>query len=160
MGKTDVIAAIAAGLAGAITIGIYLTITVPLVLGAPVIALLRWDASNLLGYQNTLHATLPAIIFIGQSSHVLVSLVWGFVFVGLLRVLPAIRRMPLASGFVFGVCVMLFMHYLVVPLGHAPQLGYTTRALINNLVAHTLFFGMPVAWVATRLTKAPARSSL
>lgn len=160
MGKTDVTAAVAAGLTGAVTIFLYLTVSLPLFFHISPLLLYTWDASNALGYHAASQASVATIILVGQGSHVLVSLVWGFVFVGLLRLVPAIRRMPLRWGFVYGIFVMLFMHYVVVPLGHAPNNPYTLPGFANTFVAHTFFFGMPLAWVATRLTKEPARSSL
>jgi hypothetical protein len=160
MGKTDVIAAFAAGVTGAITIGIYLMISVPLALGAPISALFVWDASNLLGYERALHAGLFTDILVGQTSHLIVSVVWGFVFVLLARrVVPQMLARPILSGIAFGFVVMLVMHFVVVPLGHAPQLGYTLRSFTNNLIAHTLFFGVPVAVVAAR-TLRPSPGSL
>jgi hypothetical protein len=158
MGKTDITAGFAAGITGAITIFLYLTISLPLFLHIPPVALYRWDASNALGLDAALHAPIAQVVLVGQGAHLIVSLVWGFIFVGLLRVAPATARMPLRWGFLYGVFVMLFMHYVVVPLGHAPQNAYTLPGLANNLVAHTFFFGMPLAWVATRFTKEPLRS--
>ncbi len=160
MGKTDLIAALAAGLTGAVTIFLYLTLSLPLFFHISPLLLYTWDASNALGYQAASHASIPTIVLIGQGSHIIVSLVWGFVFVGLLRLMPRIRRMPLAWGFLYGVFVLLVMHYVVVPLGHAPQLAFTLPSLANNLVAHTLFFGMPLAWVATRPIFGPSPGSL
>lgn len=158
MNKTDVISALAAGITGAVTIFLYLTISLPLFFHVSPLLLYTWDASNALGYHAALQSSLATIVLVGQGSHIIVSLAWGFIFVGLLRVMPGIRRRPLAWGLLFGVFVLLCMHYLVVPLGHAPQLAFTLPSLANNLVAHTLFFGMPLAWVATRLTREPVRS--
>jgi hypothetical protein len=155
MSKTDVIAAIAAGVTGAVTIGIYLMISVPLVLGASVGALFAWDASNLLGYERALQVGLPTDILVGQTAHLIVSVVWGFIYVLLARrALPQMLARPIVSGIAFGFLVMLFMHFIVVPLGHAPQLGYTLRSFTNNLIAHTLFFGLPVGLVAARTLRA------
>ncbi len=160
MGKADVVAALGAGITGAVTIFLYLTLSLPLFFHISPLLLYTWDASNALGYQAAAQAGLLMIVLIGQGSHIIVSLGWGFVFVGLLRVTPGIRRKPLAWGFLFGVFVLLFMHYIVVPLGHAPQIAFTLPSLANNLVAHTLFFGMPLAWVATRLIFGPSPGSL
>jgi len=103
-----------------------------------------------------LHAGLPGIL-LGQAGHVAVSLVWGFVFVALARRLPELLDRPVLWGALYGIVVMLVMHYVVVPLGHAPRIPYTLPGLVNNLVAHTLCFGVPVALVAARLTNAAVR---
>jgi hypothetical protein len=49
------------------------------------------------------------------------------------------------------------MHYIVVPLGHAPNNPYTLPGFTNTFIAHTFFFGIPVAWVATRFTRESVR---
>jgi len=159
MGKTDVIAGLAAGLTGAVTIFLYLTISLPLFLHIAPVNLYEWDASNIVGLYTATHEPVAATVLIGQSAHIVVSIIWGVVFVALLRVVASVARLPVAWGIMYGVFVMLFMHYLVVPLGHAPQIPYTVAGFTNTLVAHTLFFGVPVALVATRLTGAVARSS-
>ncbi|HTU71610.1 MAG TPA: hypothetical protein VMF11_15010 [Candidatus Baltobacteraceae bacterium] len=159
MGKTDILAGVVSGITGAATIFLYLTISLPLFFHIPPVALYHLDTSNLIGWQAALHAGLPGIV-LGQAAHVCVSLVWGFFFVALLRAFPAMRGAPLGWGIVYGVGVMLFMHFVVVPLGHAPRLSYTPASLLNNLIAHTLFFGVPVAWVATRVAAMRAAARL
>ncbi|HTC29287.1 MAG TPA: hypothetical protein VK702_01080 [Candidatus Acidoferrum sp.] len=156
MGKADVIAAIGAGLTGAVTIFLYLTISLPLFFHISPLALYALDTANFIGVHAALHAGLPGIL-LGQAGHIVVSLVWGFIFVALSRRLPELLDRPVAWGAVYGVVVMLVMHYVVVPLGHAPRIPYSLPGLINNLVAHTLCFGVPVALVASRLMRAAAR---
>jgi hypothetical protein len=155
MGKTAINAGLATGITGAMTIFLYLTISLPLFMHTAPIALYRWDASNILGIRAASHDAIPAIVLVGQGAHVIVSLVWGFVFVLLARRFPGLLQRPIVSGFIYGAFVMLFMHYLVVPLGHAPQNSYTLLGFTNTFVAHTLFFGVPVALVASRLVPSP-----
>jgi uncharacterized membrane protein YagU involved in acid resistance len=157
MGKTDVVAAIAAGLTGAVTIFLYLTISLPLFFHISPLALYGLDTANFIGVYAALHAGLPGIL-LGQAGHVVVSLVWGVIFVALAQRLPEMIERPVLWGAVYGVVVMLVMHYLVVPLGHAPRIPYSLPGLVNNLVAHTLCFGVPVALVASRVMNAAARS--
>ncbi|HTV91958.1 MAG TPA: hypothetical protein VMG98_04500 [Verrucomicrobiae bacterium] len=156
MGKTDVIVAIGAGLTGAVTIFLYLTISLPLFFHISPLALYALDTANFIGVHAALHARLPGIL-LGQAGHVAVSLIWGFVFVALARRVPEVLGRPVLWGAVYGVVVMLVMHFVVVPLGHAPRIPYSLPGLLNNLVAHTLFFGVPVALVAARLMNAAAR---
>jgi len=156
VGKTDVTVAIGAGLTGAVTIFLYLTISLPLFFHISPFALYALDTSNFIGVHAALHAGLPGIL-LGQAGHVLVSLVWGFVFVALARRLPELLDQPVLVGAVYGIVVMLVMHYVIVPLGHAPRIPYTLPGLANNLVAHTLCFGVPVALVTARFTNAAAR---
>ena len=153
MGKTDVTAAIAAGLTGAVTIFLYLTISLPLVFHISPLALYALDTANFIGVHAALQAGLPGIV-LGQAGHVAVSLVWGFVFVALARRLPELLDRPVLWGAVYGVAVMLVMHYVVVPLGHAPRIPYALPGLLNNVAAHTLCFGVPVALVSARVMNA------
>ena len=154
MGKTDVGAALAAGLTGAVTIFLYLTISLPLFFHVSPYALYTWDASNVLGYQIASRAPLATVIAVGQGMHLVVSLIWGFVFVLVARtLLPQMLARPPAWGFAFGFFVMMVMRFGVVPLGHAPQNPYTPLGFTNTFVAHTLFFGVPVAWAASRLMR-------
>jgi hypothetical protein len=156
MGKADLTASIGAGLTGAVTIFLYLTISLPLFFHISPLALYALDTANFIGVSAALHAGLPGIL-LGQAGHVVVSLVWGFVFVALAQRLPELIERPVLWGAVYGVVVMLVMHYLVVPLGHAPRIPYSLPGLLNNLVAHTLGFGIPVALVASRLMNAAVR---
>ncbi|HEX8807153.1 MAG TPA: hypothetical protein VF741_09390, partial [Candidatus Aquilonibacter sp.] len=98
---------------------------------------------------------VATVIFVGQGAHVVVSLVWGFIFVWLARRFPVLAQQPLICGVIYGLFVMLFMHYVVVPLGHAPLNPYTLVGFTNTFIAHTLFFGVPVALVARRLAPSP-----
>ncbi len=114
VGKTDVIAAVGAGLTGAISIFLYLTISLPLFFHISPLALYALDTANFIGVQAALHAGFPGIV-LGQAGHVVVSLIWGFVFVALARRLPELLDRPVLWGVVYGVAVMLVMHYVVVP---------------------------------------------
>ena len=53
----------------------------------------------------------------------------------------------LLSGLLFGIVVMMVMNFVVVPLGHAQAASRDPHALLNALVAHSAFFGLPVALV-------------
>ena len=160
MGKNDVLAGLASGLAGAIAIFLYLTISLPLFFHTPPYLLYTWDASNALGYAAASQASAATVILVGQGMHLIVSLVWGFAFVLVARGIPEMVRRPIPWGIVFGLIVMIVMRFGVVPLGHAPHITFTLAGLLNNVVAHTLFFGVPVALAAARIMRAAARSSL
>ena len=64
---------------------------------------------------------------------------------------PIVRRHALASGLVFGVLVMIVMTYGIVPLGHARRAPNTLMFILNTGLAHTVFFGLPVAWTVRTL---------
>lgn len=138
---------ILAGIAGAVAIDLYLCVTLPLLhMGTP-LGLSQWDASNLLGAAAFRGGLSTAAI--GFSMHMCVSIAWAIAFALAAARLRWLREHPLQAGLLFGVLVMGVMSYVVVPLGQATHPSTALAALANTLIAHTLFFGVPVAWVAT-----------
>jgi hypothetical protein len=139
---------ILAGLAGAIGIDLYLSITLPLLHVANGIQLSQWDASNLLGNDAFRGGLSTAAIGLGM--HLCVSVVWGIIFAFAFTRIAWMRVHPLLAGLIFGAVVMQVMAYVVVPLGHASHPTPALTGWINNFIAHTLFFGVPIAWVVAR----------
>jgi uncharacterized membrane protein YagU involved in acid resistance len=137
--------AILAGIAGAVLIDLYLSISLPMLhLGTP-LTLSQWDASNALGVDAFRGGISTAAI--GFAMHLCVSIAWGIAFAFAAARIAWIRAHVLPAGVLFGIFVMAFMAFLVVPLGHASHPVPSPVGLLNNLVAHTAFFGIPVAWI-------------
>lgn len=137
-----------AGALGCVLIDLYLVVThVWLLRDATAIAISQWDASNALGVA-AFSGGLPAAL-LGFAMHFCVSVIWAAIYVLLALRLRAILERPIVFGTVFGIVVMLVMKYLVVPLGHAHQGGGTPAQLINQILAHVLAFGLPVALVVS-----------
>lgn len=64
---------------------------------------------------------------------------------------PLLIRHPIPCGLAFGVLWYLFMNYIVLPLSAFPGGGAPTLLmLVNNLLAHTVLFGLPIALFARR----------
>ena len=80
----------------------------------------------------------------GLGADFVVALIWALIFTALYEALPLVRRYPALSGLCYGVVVMIVMIFVVVPQGHAVRVPLSTPQLINILVAHALFFGLPV----------------
>jgi hypothetical protein len=138
-------AAVFAGIVGNIAISIYLSIALPLFFHAAPILLFQWDDSNIVGasaYQGGWGSAALGLFF-----DFIVAIAWGACFVIAYQVIPIVRRSIVASGLLFGVIVMLVMFFVVVPIGRAQHPSTHIPALLNALVAHTLFFGLPVALV-------------
>jgi hypothetical protein len=71
------------------------------------------------------------------------------------RKVPLLLRRPLLSGPLFGLCVFLAMQYVVVPLSATPRGGgQTLPALVNLLISHIFFVGIPIALVVSRAGRA------
>ncbi len=140
------------GLAGAFCIALYLVVTLSWVFHtATASRLFLWDASNVLG-RDAFQGGLGTALF-GCFLHLMVSMVWGAVFVLVLARTPAVVRHPIVSGILAGIGVMFVMRYAIVPLGGAPTSPYTWLSFANNLVAHTFFFGVPTLVVARYFTQ-------
>jgi hypothetical protein len=148
---------LAAGVAGAILIALYLVVPKAGVFQAPSLRVLfQWDASNALG-PAAFQGGWPAAA-LGLGMHLCVSIAWATVFALAAARVGAVARHPVLSGLLFGVLVYLVMSFGVVPLGSARQGPRTAKGIANNLIAHAIFFGLPVVIVLT-LRKA-GRSSV
>lgn len=99
----------------------------------------------------------PAAPAIGVLLHFLVSIGWACGYVYLARSSPQLLSQPWLSGAAFGLVVYVFMQVVLLAGGvyHRPA---TPGALGNALVAHALFFGIPVALIAAQLLHRPARA--
>lgn len=97
---------------------------------------------------------------IGLAMDVVVSLVWGAIYTALYVMFPFVRRNVVITGLVFGAVVMVTMLYAIVPIGHAVRMQSTVSHVINVLVAHTVFFGLPIALTVHALLKGEAHRSL
>ena len=135
-----------AALVGNITITLYLVISNMLLhsMHADVVLrrLLQWDASQALG-QSAFSGGWPAAL-LGFAMDMAVSLAWAAVFSVLLSRVRAARHLW-SLGAAFGVVVMLVMMYGVIPFGAGPPFKPDVPTFLNIMVAHTLFFGVPVA---------------
>ena len=141
-------AAVSSGIVGNIAIGIYLCIALPLFFKAPALRLFQWDDSNIVG--SSAYGGGWASAAQGLFFDFIVACCWGAGFVILYRLLPMVRRSIVASGLAFGAIVWLVMFFVVVPIGKAQHPSLAVAALLNAIVAHTLFFGLPVALVVRK----------
>jgi hypothetical protein len=67
---------------------------------------------------------------------------------------PALLTQPTFFGPMFGLAVVSFMHYLVVPLSASPtQPPARVSDLFNLLLSHTLFVGLPIALITSRAVR-------
>jgi hypothetical protein len=142
-------AGILGGLAGAVTIDLYmLGIFVFLAHTATLTSFYQYVASGAIGkaaYGN------PSFAWLGLGLHVAVSLGWGLGFAYIATRTPQVLARPLVSGIVFGLIVMLSM--ALVEFAAAIWAFPTLATFENGVIAHTLFFGVPVAFVTVREMK-------
>jgi hypothetical protein len=147
-------AALLAGIVGNIAISLYLSFALPIFFRTPPLLLFQWDASNIVGgsaYRGGWNSAMLGLFF-----DFIVASIWGACFVLAYTTLPFVRRMTVVSGLVFGAIVWAVMFYIVVPLGRAQHPSSEAAPLLSALVAHTLFFGLPVAIVVRKTLQEPS----
>jgi len=150
LAPVTVVPGLIAGIVGAVTIDIYL-------LGIFVAAthiftldgFFQFIASGAVG--KSAYAD-PESGWLGLAIHVGVSMAWGLGYAYAAARAPQLNERPLTSGIVFGIVVMIAMQ-LVEVAANIYALP-NTFALLNQFVAHTLFFGVPIAWIVAARSRA------
>jgi len=141
-----------AGLVGAILIDAYILAVGALSGGPTPTELYTFVASALLGKSAY---TLPQAVWIGVAIHLAISIGWGLGYAYAAEATPQLVARPLVSGIVFGLFVYLCMQIAQALIGiwHAPS----AIGAFTGIVAHVIFFGLPVAYVvANRMRVAAA----
>jgi hypothetical protein len=150
-------AIVLAAIAGDVAITAFLIIVPAVMSRSPVshnlLLLMQWDASN--AYGDAAFAGGWTMAAIGQIFDIVVSLGWAALFAALWLRFASLHQRTWAWGLVYGIVVMVVMLYGFVPLGHATRMHDTIANVVRVFVAHTVFFGLPLALV----TKAMLRSS-
>ena len=144
--------AVISGLCGAILLDLYLVITEPLVVRRVTpLLVMQWDASNLLGMAAYRGGWATAAA--GTLLHVCVSIVWGGVFVLAALRIRWLTDHALTAGVILGIVAMALMRG-IIHIGHAIVRPFPSFWLfLYILVGHVVFFGIPVALVATKLLR-------
>jgi hypothetical protein len=148
-----VLTAVVAGLCGAILLDLYLVVTEPLVVRrvTPMLVM-QWDASNVLGMAAYRGGWLTAAA--GTLLHFCVSIVWGALFVLAALRIRWLMDHALTAGITLGIVAMTVMRG-VIHLGHAVVRPFPSLWLFLYILAgHVVFFGIPLALVATNLLRA------
>lgn len=132
-----------AGLAGAVLIDIYLLVTLVAVGHLTTVAgFYQFVASGALGkaaYGN------PNATLLGIAVHFAVGIGWGIGYAYIAARTPQLRSQPAISGVVFGLLVMLAMQFVEVAANI--YVLPNTVLFFNGVIAHVVFFGLPVAYI-------------
>ncbi len=115
------------------------------------IQVLQYIASGVLGaaaFQDGLAAAA-----LGTALHFLIAGVVAAIYVLASRALPVLAHRPVPFGLVFGAAVYLVMTYLVLPLSAVSPSPFSVAALVNGLLGHALFVGLPIAFFASRIRR-------
>jgi len=135
-----------AGLVGAVLIDAYLLFTL-VVAGhlVTVSGFYQYVASGALG--KAAYAT-PGSVALGIAVHVVVAIAWGIGYAYVAARTPQVLSRPLLSGTVFGILVMVSMQ--LVEVAANIYVLPNTVLFFNGIIAHVVFFGLPVAYIVER----------
>lgn len=141
--------AIVAGTVGGIIIDLFLYLTMIAPAHGSITSMWQWVASGAFGKAAF---TSPLFIWVGLLIHFIVSIAWagGYAFLASTRLYMTERWV--ISGLVYGFIVMVFM--VLLQLGAQVFQWPGETGWLLSLVAHTVFFGLPVAFTISRLDRA------
>jgi uncharacterized membrane protein YagU involved in acid resistance len=146
--------AIAAGITGGIIIEIYLYLTT--VLPAHGSLLIMWQGIASAAIGNVAHSSI-SYAWLGLVIHFIVSIGWAGGYAYFSQTQAFVDRRWAISGLVYGIIVYFFMQLLLIG-ARAWVEPPTPLDALNALIAHMVFFGIPVAFVVARMNAAGAET--
>ena len=119
-------------------------------LQVPARVVLQSVAGGLLG-PDTYRGGWPTA-WLGLAAHFAIMLVIAVIFVAAAAAFPALRRLWVPVGVLFGVAVWLAMTFVVVPLSASPLTPPADLiTALKPIAVHIVAVGLPIAWVARRM---------
>ena len=141
-GNSLVGSAIVAGVLGGILVDAFLGV----VMHKSPLDIWQFVASTLVG---PVAYTSPAYSILGGAMHFVISIVWAVIYLFVFGALGQIRNWILGA-IVWGVVVDAVMNGLLAVKIGAPFVP----AFTGGLLAHVIFYGLPVAWYIARKARA------
>jgi uncharacterized membrane protein YagU involved in acid resistance len=139
--------ALIAGIAGGVLIDAYLWATTIAPVHGSILTMWQWIASTAVG---KVAFTDPAYATVGLAMHGLVSVCWAAGYAYLAATRPFVNRRWLVSGLVYGIVVYAIMQ-LILLAGNNFAPPPNPGVVYNAIVAHAVFFGIPVAFLVSIL---------
>jgi uncharacterized membrane protein YagU involved in acid resistance len=137
-----VLRAFVAGIVGGFTLDLFLYLATVLPTHGSMIAVWQFIASTAFG---KIAFTSTSYAWIGLLMHFAISIAWAAGYGYLAVTQPGVAGRPLISGAVYGFVVWGIMQ-LVLYTVQALHINTFADAIIS-IIAHTIFFGLPVAFV-------------
>lgn len=112
------------------------------------IQVLQYIASSLLGagaYSEGLSSA-----GLGLVLHFAVSAMVATIYILSSRRIEVLRMRWVTLGLLFGIAVWTVMNLVVLPLSAAAHDSITTTALLNGVIGHALFVGLPISYSARK----------
>ena len=149
-------ATLAAGLAGAV-VEMLVVLPVQGALGASPARVFQGIAAGAMG--RAAFTGGAGAVVLGVFFHTLISVVAAGVYVLAADRWDALRRRPWLGGLVLGTLCYVVMNFVVVPMSRiGPRPLPAPPLLLVSFAIHLLLFGVPIAWVATRVLDRSTRS--
>ena len=144
-------AGIIAGMVGGCTIDIFLLAVFVFGFGNPPSAIPMFYQSVAATATGSPADASHASALLGIVLHFCVALGWALAYAWLAQRQPQLVQRPLISGFVFGGVVWLIMLVVLFVNGAIPP--QTPAVITTALIAHCIFFGVPVAYVVEAVVR-------
>jgi uncharacterized membrane protein YagU involved in acid resistance len=118
-------------------------------LGPMIVSLFQFDAASAIGKATAFSS--PAFAWVGAIVHFVISIAWACGFVYLARVRRELTQRPVISGLAFGLVVWMVTQAWLLAAGLFTSLS--AYAVFIQLIAYCVFFGIPVAYTVSRVTR-------
>jgi len=80
------------------------------------------------------------------------AILYGGLIVGATRFLPMLSREPVMWGMIYGAAVFIVMNFVVLPHTAVVQSPLSLPFLLNGVLGHAFFVGLPIALAARLIT--------
>ena len=138
-----------AGIIGGILIDAFLYVATLVPQGQPITVIWQSVASTALGKGAFAD---PNSAWVGLCMHLATSIAWGVAFSYVAHTRPYVPQHPYVSGIVYGIIVMIIMQ--IVLMVSKSWTAPTVSSFLIDVVAHTVFFGLPVSLYVSRALRA------
>jgi uncharacterized membrane protein YagU involved in acid resistance len=96
----------------------------------------------------------PIVDVIGIASHYGILLIAAAIFVLASLRFPVLRRMAWITGPLFGICIYVVMHFVILPLSAAGSSNPQGIKFVEEFAGHMFVIGLPIAlWARAILGK-------
>jgi hypothetical protein len=96
---------------------------------------------------------------VGLIAHLFIACAVAANYVGATRFLPMLRREAVMWGTIYGAPVFIVMNFVVLPHTAVVKSPLSLPLLLNGVLAHVFFVGLPIALAARRFTNQPSFST-
>jgi uncharacterized membrane protein YagU involved in acid resistance len=114
------------------------------------IQVLQFIASGLYGAAAFQKGIAGALV--GLLAHFFIAFAVAAIYVGATRFLAVLSRDAVMWGMIYGVAVFVVMSFVVLPHTAAVKAPLSLPLLLNGVLGHALFVGLPIALSARRIT--------